>query len=108
MTTPAVKEKPALRPGMIEVLNPLGEAEPEQHQIAQRLDKLGGKTIGLLDNSKPNFDLFLDRVEELLRRDHQVGRVHRFRKSNAGVPVGEEVLKRVEGECDAVVNGSCD
>ena len=109
MTTPAVKEKPAaLRPGMIDVLNPLGEAEPEQLQIAQRVDKLGGKTVGLLDNAKPNFDLFLDKVEELLRRDQRVGKVVRFRKSNAGVPVGDEVLKQLESECDVVITGSCD
>lgn len=108
MTTPAVREKPALRPGMIEVLNPVGIAEPEQHQIAQRLDTLGGKTVALLDNAKPNFDLFLDKAEELLRRDYRIGKVLRFRKGNAGVPVDDDVLKRVESECDVVITGSCD
>lgn len=100
--------KQSLPRGWIEVFSPLGDREPKKLDIAQRVSDLSGKTVGLLDNKKPNFDLFLNAVDEFLCQNHHVGKVLRFRKPNAGTPVAPDILARLESECDAVVTGSGD
>lgn len=108
MTSLSPQKKHAVPPDMIEVLNPEGIAEPERLALARRVDNLSGKTVGLLDNSKPNFHRLLDKVDELLRRDYKIGKTVRIRKTSAGAPVRPDALKRLEGECDVVITGSCD
>jgi len=49
-----------------ELINPQGEIEKIVYAPAARLDTLAGKTVVLRWNSKPNGDVFLDRLAELL------------------------------------------
>jgi hypothetical protein len=49
-----------------QIVNPEGVLAIEPVEIAARLDTLEGKTVGLKWNGKPNGNLFLDRVAELL------------------------------------------
>jgi len=49
-----------------EVLNPAGVKKVTPMELAPRLTSLEGKTIGLKWNQKPNGNIFLDRIAELL------------------------------------------
>ena len=49
-----------------ELVNPAGATKIETIALAPRIDTLEGKTVGLKWNEKPNGNLFLDRVAELL------------------------------------------
>jgi len=49
-----------------EFVNPEGVVAVKPIEIASRLSSLEGKTVGLKWNTKPNGNLFLDRVAELL------------------------------------------
>lgn len=49
-----------------ELLNPEGAVRMEEVKIAPRLKTLEGKTVELRWNGKPNGELFLDRIAELL------------------------------------------
>jgi prophage tail gpP-like protein len=49
-----------------ELVNPTGAIAIEPMEIAARLTTLEGKTVGLKWNSKPNGNLILDRIAELL------------------------------------------
>ena len=49
-----------------ELLNPAGERQIEPKEIAARITTLENKTVALFWNSKPNGNLFLDRIAELL------------------------------------------
>ena len=49
-----------------ELLNPAGATRIETISLAPRIDTLEGRTVGLKWNEKPNGNLFLDRVAELL------------------------------------------
>ena len=51
---------------IIEVLDPTGKANLKEHPLAARPASLEGRVMGFLDNTKPNADLFLGRVHELL------------------------------------------
>jgi len=97
---------------IIEVLNPTATTMTVELEIAPRVDDLNGKVIGLLNNGKPNFAIFLSRVEELLyQRFEFAGIVHVDKGAagsgaGAGLPVGE--IEKLAAKCDVVVNGMCD
>ena len=101
----------AFGPRADDLLSPLGRSRNRPTlPLAPRLDGLAGRTVGLLDNSKQNAGLFLDEIEDLLRRGG-VGAVLRFRKPTAAISAGAEVDVIAE-RCDALVNafgdcGSC-
>jgi hypothetical protein len=59
----------AAQPAQVwEVLNPAGIIKIEPIKMASRLKTLDGKTIGLRWNGKPDGDIFLDRIAELLSK----------------------------------------
>ncbi len=88
------------------LVNPCDERRPSAAP-APRLQTLAGKTVALLDISKPGGSIFLDRIERLLLRDHAVGRVIREVKPTYTKPAPEELLARLRG-ADAVVEGLAD
>jgi hypothetical protein len=62
-----------------EVLSPWAEADPVPLKgLAPRLDKLDGKKIGLLCNSKRAAPLLLDTAEKLLKKKFPTAKVSRF------------------------------
>lgn len=91
------------RARMIEVLHPVARNKPIELPLAERLPTLDGRVIGFLDNSKSNVDVFLQRVEALLRQRFSFESVH-LRKANAATPAGDDQLKELAERCDAVIN----
>src|SRR5262245_56693562 len=61
-------------------VNPLDETPRTRSEGANRLESLSGKTIGLLDISKPGGSIFLDRIEQLLKERYGVAGVIRATK----------------------------
>jgi hypothetical protein len=90
------------------LVNPLHEHTEARHAPAPRLDSLAGRTIGLLDISKPGGSVFLDRLEELLRVRHGVRRVIRAMKPTFAKPAPNEVIAGLLASCDAVVEALAD
>lgn len=70
-----------------------------------RPTKIEGLRVGMLDNTKPNFDLFLDTVEKHLLNDYKVGAVYRYRKPGRTVGVSPEVMAELKEKCDIVICG---
>ena len=64
----------------IELLSPAGVVIGSAVPLAKRGPTLEGRVVGLLDNSKSGTRPFLDRVEELLQREHRVSRIIRYDK----------------------------
>ena len=62
------------------LINPMNEAARNAAAPAPRLAALTGKTVALLDISKPGGSVFLDRVEQLLKQRHGVAHVIREMK----------------------------
>jgi len=93
------------------VYDPRGEVGSEIVGIAERLETLEGATVGFLNNSKTNADVFLDEVTDVLREEYGVAGTVFRRKDNASIPAGP-IANTLHEECDAVVNaygdcGSC-
>ena len=66
---------------------------------------LAGKVVGIIDNTKNNFDLLADALTVLLQRDHGVKEVVRHRKRFASIPAPQDMLADVAGRCDVVLTG---
>jgi hypothetical protein len=94
----------------IDVLDPTAKTTAKQERMATSLNDLNGKVIGLVDNRKPNFDIFLERVENALCQRFQFAEIVRLKKGGTGatVPLTPEEMKQLAPKCDAVVNGICD
>jgi hypothetical protein len=74
---------------------------------APRLQTLAGKTIALLDISKPGGSVFLDRLQKLLVANHGVSHVIRHMKPTFTKPAPEDIIEKLRG-VDAVVEALAD
>jgi hypothetical protein len=77
------------------LVSPLNENLSAKREPAPRLDTLSGKTIGLLDISKPGGSIFLDRLERLLKERFGVREVVRATKPTFTRPAPDEVIDRL-------------
>ena len=91
----------------ITLIDPRGERPAENAEPAPRLTSLAGKTVALLDISKPGGSFFLDRLEQLLKERYQVGSVLRATKPTFAKPAPAGVLDQIRA-VDAVVEGLAD
>jgi len=92
----------------IELLSPVSRVSASAVPLATRVPTLAGRVIGLLDNSKSGTRPFLDRIEELLRREHAVAKIVRYAKQAAALPAPDEMIEAASRECDVVINGIAD
>jgi hypothetical protein len=92
---------------MSTLVNPLDERSRDQQSAAPRLDGLEGKTIALLDISKPRGREFLDRLEQLLKERYAVASVVRETKPTYTKPAPAALLQRlayVDGVIEALAD----
>ena len=88
------------------LMDPTSEREASTRPLAQRLPSLDGKTVGLLDISKPRGDIFLNRLEERLR-ERGLG-VERYAKPTFTKPAPPDLRREIETKCDVVVEALAD
>lgn len=93
----------------ITIVNPLDETARQQRKAALKLGTLSGKTVGLLDISKPGGSVFLDRLESLLHERYGVASVVRAMKPTFTKPAPEAVIDQLlAARCDAVIEALAD
>ena len=88
------------------LVDPTNETKPAIRQRAARLESLEGRTIGLLDISKPRGDLFLDHIEKGLRS--QGADVVRYKKPTFTKPAPVDLRHEISVKCDAAVEALAD
>jgi hypothetical protein len=93
--------------GVSILLDPTSEHSPIVRARIARPKSLQGKTVGLLDIAKRRGDIFLDRVEELLRRDG-AAEVKRYRKARFSIVAPPELKQDIREHCDVVVEALAD
>jgi hypothetical protein len=88
------------------VLDPTGERTVETRERLQRPSSLDGKTVGLLDISKPRGNIFLDRLEHRLT---EMGvRVERYAKPTFTKPAPIDLRHEIATQCDLVIEALAD
>ena len=88
------------------LLDPTGEQSLETRERLPRPDSLDGKTIGLLDISKPRGNIFLDRLEQRLTA--MGARVERFAKPTFTKPAPVDLRHEISTKCDLVIEALAD
>jgi hypothetical protein len=93
---------------LIRVLSPVGTETAEAQRVPALPADLAGRTVGFLDNTKPNFDRLVADLGALLRRRFGVQTVVHRRKANASSPAAAELVAELAKTCDVVFAGSAD
>ena len=88
------------------VLDPTSERSPEKRQRLKPLTNLAGKTVALLDISKARGDVFLNRVEALLRKKGAA--VERFSKPTFARVAPLDLKREITTKCHAVIEALAD
>jgi hypothetical protein len=88
------------------VLDPTGEQSVETRELLARPATIEGRTIGLLDISKPRGDLFLDRLEERLVAAG--ARVERYMKPTYTKPAPVDLRHEIATKCELVIEALAD
>ena len=92
----------------ITVLSPIGVVSAAGFTAPALPTSLAGRTLGFIDNNKPNFDRLAAEMAELLTERFGIGRVVHRKKANASTPAPPEMLAELAKECDVVLAGSAD
>ena len=88
------------------LLDPTSERTVLLRSLLERPASLRGKTIGLLDISKPRGDVFLDRVEQRLT---ELGAtVLRYKKPTFAKPAPIDLRHEIATQCELVIEALAD
>jgi len=88
------------------LVDPTSETVPAQRPRVARPESLVGKTVGLLDISKPRGNVFLDRLDSLLA-ERGVS-VVRYIKPTFTKPAPIDLRHEIATTCDVVIEALAD
>ena len=88
------------------VLDPTGERQTSARELLPRPASLRGRTVGLLDISKPRGDVVLDRLAELLRAEGVT--VRRYRKPTFARIAPVDLRQEITEQCEVVIEALAD
>ena len=87
-------------------MDPTSELAPINRQPLPRPIDLEGKTVGLLDISKPKGNIFIDRLEDLLVQKGLATK--RYIKPTFTRVAPIELSQQIATECDVVIESLAD
>ena len=93
---------------MVQVYDPTAPSPAATQNLRRSVSDLKGKVVGFIDNSKPNFNLLVDDLAELLTSRYGVKAIVRTGKRGASMPATSQVIDDLAAQCDLVVTGSGD
>lgn len=88
------------------LLDPTSERAPAERTRLPRPASLAGRTVGLLDISKPRGDVFLDRLAELLADGG--AQVKRYTKPTFTRPAPVDLRHEISQQCEVVIEALAD
>jgi hypothetical protein len=88
------------------LLDPTARRDSVQIERAARPDSLEGRTVGLLDITKPRGDLFIDQLEA--RLVERGARIQRFSKPTFTKPAPADLCHEMASRCDVVIEALAD
>jgi hypothetical protein len=88
------------------LLDPTSERTVLERALLPRPASLGGKTVGLLDISKPRGDMFLNRIEQ--RLTEMGATVLRYKKPTFAKPAPVDLRHEISTQCHLVIEALAD
>jgi hypothetical protein len=93
----------------ITILSPVAEPRVAPSRDLEPKPRLGSRIrLGLLSNGKPNTDILMRGLLEVLRADGRLDESVRERKASASEPADEAILARLTSSADLVVGATAD
>ena len=89
----------------MELLDPTVEQPVQAVSFSPRPPALAGKRVALIENTKYNSDKLLQKIGDILKKEHGVAEWKIFRKHNSGVPAHQEIIAEVKSGFDVMVAG---
>jgi len=87
------------------IFDPTAQVRVQAISFPPRPKSLRGVRIGLVENTKFNSDKLLLKIATILENENGA-KSHIIRsKSNAGVPVHQEIIDEFVSNCDVVISG---
>ena len=96
-----IKEIGMTAANTVKLVNPVGQRAVARMALAKRLDTLNGKSIGFIDNIKPNANLFIQYIEEMMRANYTGIKSHVVRKNFTSSKL---IAHELDGKVQALVN----
>jgi hypothetical protein len=93
---------------VMDVLDPAGSTAINARALARRPAGLTGAIIGILDNSKPNARVLLERVAQGLRERFGARDVRTWRKPTSSSGAMSSVLDEIAATCTVALTASAD
>jgi hypothetical protein len=89
---------PAVAQVTLEVMNPQAEIPPPPSVggLAPRVGDLAGKRIGLIANNKPGAELFLTKIEELLKAKVPTATVVRLKMMKVSAEQAKDLASKID------------
>jgi hypothetical protein len=91
----------------IKVLNPVGNVVTKNAPISARIPSINGKTVGILWNSKPNGDILLNAVLELLKSKYKLAG-HVWKRKMKFDVADQSMINELAAGSDLVIVGQGD
>lgn len=90
---------------MIEYHNPEGQVaiEIEPYNLSAKITGSEATSIGFLANGFPDSENFLHELQQAMQALAPNIGVHAYNKGNASMPANEDMISRIQSECQAVV-----
>ena len=92
----------------MQVYDPTAPSPVVTQNLRRSVGDLSGKVVGFIDNSKPNFNLLVDDMAELLISRYGVKTIIKRSKRGASMPATTQVVDELAAQCDLVITGSGD
>lgn len=89
-------------------LDPRGSSTHEDTGIAPRPSSLDGLVIGLLSNNKPNSELLLRDVADLVKQQYAVKEIVEANKGSHRIPAPAEIITELAERCDVVITATAE
>jgi hypothetical protein len=94
---------------MTTVLSPVTKIFPKEISKATRLNTLDGKVMGLLWNTKPNGDIMLRRIQEVLSsRFKLAGVIFVEKPRSADTPAPDDMIRDLAFKADFIIASTGD
>jgi hypothetical protein len=87
------------------ILDPVSKPKITKISLNPRPKNIAGLRVAMVDNTKPNFSIFCDRLEELLISQYRVASVTRYRKPGRTEPVAQQIIDDIKEKCDIAITG---
>ena len=89
-------------------LDPRDTSTTQSEGVAPRPGSLDGKVVGLLSNNKPNSELLLRGVIDLLKENYSVKEVVEANKGTHRLPAPQDIIDDLVARCDVVVTATAE